>query len=155
MDPMRITPVFKTRDMTTDAWGDNPSDIQTFLAEAFISFTLIHMDRVVLDELIRLSMGAAATVGQVARAGTRMGNNVARFAAGYKFFGVQITSPVAAKPWQFFHCMLADNPIEFPLGTEKSMVPIRFRAILYTTDPYQGGVGAQNQLLWSHTVLDT
>ncbi len=146
--------MFRHIDVNADAWGQEPFDVQFMLSEVIISCTLIHLDRSILDECIRLSMGAPTTVGMVARAGTRMGNNVARFAVGYKFFGLQITSPVAAKPWQFFHTFLPEQPFEFPLGTEKSRVPIRFRAINYTTDPYQGGVGAQDQLLWSHTVLD-
>lgn len=148
-DPVRIRPSFRHRDINLDAWGGEiPADTQWMLAEIQINCTLIHVDISVLEEIIRLSMGAPAAFGQMARAGTRMGNNSALLSATQAYFKLVITSPVAARPWRFFATFLAQPPLEFPLGTEKSMIPVQFRVIPYTQDPYGGGTGAQNYVLF-------
>lgn len=161
-DPVRITPVFRHRDINVDAWGEAPADIQWMLAEVQVSFTLIHMDRAVLDECLRLSMGGPSAIGQMSRAGTRMGNNVVWPAVGNKFIQLFLSSPIGAKSWRFFFSYLTNPPMEFPLGTEKSMVPVNWRVIPYplaststASDPanVQGTsiLGATNYQLWSHT----
>ena len=83
-----------------------------------------------------------------------MGGNVARFAAGNNFIGLNLTSPVASKPWRFYFAYLVAPPATFPLGTEKSIIGLQWRAIPFTVDPWQGGSGALGQILWDH-VLDT
>lgn len=161
---VRITPVFKKMDVNVNAWGDAPVDVQHMLAEVLISMDLVHFDRTVLDECIRLSMGGGgASLGEVNRAGALLGNNLARFASGNRYIGLNIASPVSAKPWRFYYAYLADNPAEFPVGVQRSIVSCNWRAIPYTNDPWGGGTaqpntvagtGALNAVIWDHT-LDT
>ena len=147
-DPVRVQPIFHHRDIRLDAFGDSPAEVQWMLAECLISFTLIHVDMNVLEECLRLSAGGPALYGEMARAGARLGNNLPRFAAGNNYISLTISSPVAARPYRFFFTYLENPPAEFPLGTEKSMIPIRFRCIPYSQDPYGGGLGAQNYVLY-------
>ena len=169
--PVRISFDFHHADMNVDAWGtDIPVDVQWMLLGANITMNLIHFDKNILDVVVQLSMGADpvnnnGSLTQMGRAGQRLGNNQPRFGpavgnpgtgyqAGNNYIGLNLTSPVLGKPFCFFYTYLTGNPYELPLGTEKSVVPLNFRAIPYTQDPYQGGLGAYNQQLFSHT-LDT
>lgn len=163
-DPVRVTPIFRHRDINLDSWGGEvPADVQWMLSEVMVSFTLIHMDRAILDECLRLSMGGPSAIGQMSRAGTRMGNNIVWPNAGNKYIQLFLSSPIGAKPWRFFFSYLTNPPMEFPLGTEKSMVPVNWRVIPYPlastsiplgSDPanVQGStiLGATNYQLWSH-----
>lgn len=157
-DPVKITPTFNHMDVNVDAWGKAPAEVQWMLATVDITFTMVHFDRSILDTCIGLSMGGRATAGQMGRAGQRMGGNFARFAAGNNFISLNIASPVGSKPWRFFFTYLTNQAFEFPLGTERSLVPMRWRCVPYTTDPagIAGGVilGAQGYQLYDHT-LDT
>jgi hypothetical protein len=152
---VKVSLDFKNRDITLNAWGDQsvPADVQHMLAMATVTLSLIHYDTAVLDECIRLSMGGPAAVGLVSSAGRRLGNNLARFAAGNRFISVNIASTVGAKPYRFYYCHLI-NTADFPSGTERQVVAVTFRAIPYTTDPWGGGLGALGSVLWDHT-LDT
>jgi hypothetical protein len=152
-------------DMTVEAWGHAPPDVQYMLSSAIITMNLVHFDAAVLDECLRLSMGGAPTVGTVSHAGQPLGNNKARFAVatgnpatgaagGNNFIGLNITSPVAARPWRFLMTYLANQPMRHPLGVRRSIVSLQWRAIPYTTDPYNNGLGAYNTVLWDRT-LDT
>lgn len=147
-------------DVTADAWGKAPFEIQYLLSDVIISMTLVHFDRTWLDECVRLSMGGGpASVGRTSRAGKRMGGGVAQFAAGNAFIGLALSSPVGSKPWRFYYSYLTGPPLEFPLGNERSLVQLNWRAIPYTDDPWGGGVaqptttagqGADEAIIWDH-----
>ena len=149
-DPITVSMEFSHRDIKVDAWGAPPPEIQFMLGTVSVSMNLIHLDRDVLDTCIRLSMGGAAAVGQLPRAGARMGGNVARFAVGNNFIGLNLSSPVQNKPWRFYYAYLANPPMSVPLGTEKSVYNLQWRVVPYTTDPWQGGSGASGQVLWDY-----
>lgn len=163
-DQVRVTPNFRHKGIHVNAWGGGevPADMQVYLADVTITMPLIHFDRPILDECIRLAMGGASAVGRTGRTGRRMGNNLTRFAAGNLWIGLNIAAPVEGKPWRFFYAMLA-NSAEFPMGVEAAMVPLQWLAIPYTQDPWGGsasqpntadGTGSLEALLWDHT-LDT
>lgn len=157
--PIRLSINFKQKDISVDAWGDEvPVDIQMKLAWVDISMNLAHFERSVLDVCILEGLGGAPVLGTMAHAGARMGNGLPRFAAGgvngNHFIGLNIASPVGNKPWCFLYSHLATQPMEFPLGTERSVVQVRWRAVPYTTDPWGTGLGAYGTGLWTH-VLDT
>lgn len=151
LSPERIavTPIFKHKDINVDAWGEAAVDVQWMLAEARVRMTLVHYDRSVIDECMRLSMGFPTAVGQLARAGTRLGGGLARFAVGNNYIGLNLTAPIGNKPWRFYYAYLMGQP-EFPLGVEKSVVTLDWRVLPYTTDPWGGGTGAQNYVLWDY-----
>lgn len=149
---------FMHEDIKVDAWGEAPPELQFFLAAANITMTLVHFDPVVLDVCIAESMAGAPAVGSTARAGALMGNGLPRFAPGgafgNHFIGLNIASPVAGKPWRFYYAYLARNPVKYPLGTKRTITQLNWRAIPYTVDPWNGGLGATGAVIWDN-VLDT
>lgn len=155
--PIVVTPNFRHLDIAVDAWGGDqgpPPEIQCLLADVNVRMTLVHFDRAVIDECLRLSMGGPTAIGVLPRAGARMGNNTARFAAGNNFMGLNIASPVGGKPWRFYFSYLTGPPMEFPLGNRRSVVTMNWRVVPYTIDPWNNSLGAQGVVLWDHT-LDT
>jgi len=156
--PIVITPTFKHKPIVLDAWGSEvPAEIQFKLSYVTVSMNLIHFDRTVLSAVIMESMGGALTEGTLTRAGTRLGNNAARFALNNHFIGLNLSSPVAGIPYRFLSAFLTD-PLQLPpMGTEKSITPLTFQCIAYQPDPYNsagGGTGAYGAVIFDHT-LDT
>lgn len=150
-------PVFKHMDIAVDTHGgDNgpPPEVQCFLQEINIRMTLVHYDRAVLEECMRLSNGGGTAEGTMPRAGTRMGGGAARFAAGNNFIGLNITGPVSNRPMRFYFAYLTGQPVEYPIGTRRTVASMMWRCIPYTIDPWNGGNGALGQVLYDH-VLDT
>lgn len=152
--PIQWTPEFSHLDVKIDAWGNTfPNDVQWMLACVNISMTLVHFDPAILDICIAESMAGASAAGTLQRAGILMGGNgIARFSPGNHYIGLNITSPVEAKPYCFLHCYLAQSPVVFPLGTERSLVQLNWRCVPYAPDPFGGGTGAQGVQLWSNTL---
>ena len=99
-------------------------------------------------------MGGAASIGALARAGTRLGGGNARLAVGWHYIGLNIQSPIANKPWRFYAAYMTGPPMDHPLGTEKSIITVNWRAIPYAVDPWNSGSGAAGVALWDHD-LDT
>lgn len=150
--PIQVSPQFEHMDINVNAWGRAPADVQWMLGWANISMQLVHFDANVLDVCIGLSMGGAPAIGAMGRAGQRMGAGVVRFAAGNRFVGLNIASPGAGKPYRFLFAYLATPPYTFPLGNERSLVQLNWRAIPFTTDPYGGGTGALGAYIWDHNL---
>ena len=168
-DPIQVQLGLRHRDVIVDAWGPEiPMDVQTFLSDVIINMNLVHFERDILDACLRLSMGGVATVGLLGRAGRRLGAAVggpglAPFTAGNSYIGLIIDSPVAGKVWRFYSTYMTGTPVNFPLGTERSIVAVQFRAIHYTDDPWGGslthggtdGTGSLNAKLWDHPATAT
>lgn len=129
-----ISLTYKHLDVMVSTFGGSqgvPHEVQAMLAEASISMVLANVDPGVLDTVIRKSM-ASSSIGVMPIAGTLMGGN--------SFFtSLRISSPVAGRPWTFPTTYLADNPISWPLGNERSLVSLTFRAIPYQADPSSAG----------------
>ena len=149
-----VTPVVRHEDANVDAVGQGPADTQFMYAEARVQMTLVHFDRTFLNTCIQLSMGAGAAIGQTGRAGTLMGNGLARFAAGNNYIGLNLTSPVGTLPYCFQFAYLPDNAVTWPLGVKKSIVSLNWRVIPFQIDPYNSGNSNLNNPLWTNT-LDT
>lgn len=158
---------FAHEEINVDAWRGAPAEMQWMLADATITMTLINFDYNVLNTCLLLSMGGAPgmNVGQMGRAGQLMGNGLPRFApapnggaastgtnAGNNYIGLNLSSPVGQLPWRFFFAYLAQPPINIPLGTQKSLMRLTWRAIPYTTDPWGNGTGAYAYPLFDHTL---
>jgi len=139
--PVRITFNFKYKDINVDSWGNTevPTDVQCYLTDANIQTQLVHYDQPVLEACMNESLGSAVTIGTMQRTGTRMGNNAARFSAANSYIGLNLTSPVAGLPWRFWYAYMVGPPITIPLGTERSLTVVNWRAIPYTNDPWGGG----------------
>jgi hypothetical protein len=158
---------FKQDDMDVDAWGGRkgePVDVQTFLQDVMIYMDLVHYDESVLEACWLESTGSIGPAfGQLNRAGSRLGNNLPRFAAsnaadangivrtGNHYIGLNIASPQQGKPWRFLYAYLYESPIEYPLGTDRSVVRLTWRSIAYSQDPWNGGLGAAGYVLFDRT----
>lgn len=150
-NPIAITLNPRHKDVNLDAWGEAPMDVQWKLMDVQISIPLLQFDLAVLKECVRLSMGGANAAGRMGRAGTLLGNGLGRFVAGNKYVGLNIASPVGQNPWRFYFAYLV-APMTFPTGTEKTTVRTEWRAIPYTTDPWQAGAGALNYPIFDFTL---
>lgn len=147
-----VTPNTRHRDINVNAWGPEiPADLQFFLADLHVSMVLVHFDRTVLDLVYNESVGGPSAIGQMGRAGQRMGANSLRFAPNNHYIGLNLTSPDGGVPWRFFFAYMTGPPFSMPLGTERSLVPVSFRVIPYTLDPYNNGLGATNYPLWDYS----
>lgn len=159
---IQISPQFYHDEINVDAWGQAPVDVQFMLASVTVRMTMIHYDNSVLDTCVQLSMGGAPAIGQTNRAGQRLGNGLARFApalanpgtgynGGNNLIGLNLSSPVLGKPWRFLYAFLSTQPATWPLGTKRSATQLTWTAIPYTTDPYNGGLGAYGATIWDHS----
>ncbi len=75
--PITITQYWNHLDITVNAYGQAPPEIQWMNGWATITMRLVHFDPTVMDICARLSMGGAPAIGTVGRAGALMGNGVA------------------------------------------------------------------------------
>lgn len=153
-DAIRVQLDFKHKDINMDAWGEVAAEVQFMLAGANISISLIDFDRSILDICLQQSMGGTPAIGTMPITGARLGNGAARFANANHFIGLNLSSPVGNKPWCFMYAYMTGTPIDFPLGTEKSIVQTNWRAIPYDTNYYNAGNAAYGLPLWTH-ILDT
>lgn len=171
-DEIQVRPSLNKLDVKVNAWGEDPVDVQQMGGEATITMNLVHVDRTILDTCIKLAMGAAVanTPGTFGRAGLLMGNGLAMFNAGNRLISLNITSPIGGggravdgdRPWHFLSCYLADNPVVFPVGVQRSIIAVTWRAICYTNDPWgdsagvqtgtSAGTGKAGAVLWNHTL---
>lgn len=167
-DKISVEPQYYHEDINVDAWGKAPAEVQWMLGTLNVRMTLVNVDMQVLSICAALSQGGApaaiaapqsfAAAGVMNRAGTTMGGNVARFAPGNNYIGLNLSSPIGNLPFRFFYAYLAQPPYSIPLGTEKSIITLNWRVIPYTQDPagISNGViyGATNYALWD-TTLDS
>lgn len=157
-DQITCTPQFKHAPIEVNAWGEVPPEIQFMLSSVNISMTLVNFDNTLLQECLRLSMAGAAAAGTLPRAGSLMGNGLARFVynastgLGNNFIGLNIAAPVSGFPWCFLYAYLTGPPAVFPMGVERQIVTLNWEAIPYNVDLWNGGLGAKGQVLWQHTL---
>jgi len=161
-DEIQVFPRYYHQDLNVNAWGpQTPANVQSFPFDALITINLYHFDQAVFEACHNESLGGVGTFGTNPRAGVLMGRG-ARFAANNSFIGLNITSPVAGLPYRFLYTyMVAPAPSKIPLGVEAQMIPTVWRAVLYSDDPYGGGVaqpgtvfggGSANAVLFDRTL---
>lgn len=138
-----------------DAYGDGPPESQFMGASATVNMTLVHFDSDVLDVCIQEAWGSSPALGQLGHAGSLMGNGRARFAPGgvlgNHFIGLNLISALGSPDWRFLNTTLAQTPIEFPIGTERSLVSVVWEALPYSIDPWNNGNGSFGVPIWDHT----
>jgi hypothetical protein len=156
-DAISVTEYWNLDDIGVDAYGNtgrpNPPDRQVFGGYAAIEMNLVHYDVGILQECIRLSWGGAPAEGQQARAGTLYGGNVPLYNPGNFYISVGVSSPVGGIPWTFLACTLSERPFVYPLGTKRSVVVLRWDAIAYSVDPWNGGTGSLGVPVYTHQLL--
>ena len=154
-DAIDVTFELRHKDLKVDAWGEAPPDVQMMLATATITMNLIHYYQDVLAACIREACGGASAEGTMPRAGLLMGGNAVRFDPLNHYIGLNILSPVEALPWRFFTAYLSGNAMRVPIGTERKVIPLTWRAIPYGgVDPWSTGLASEGQPVYDRT-LDT
>lgn len=153
--PIRIQIMTNRLNIKVDAYGDGPPESQFMGAGAMIYMTLVHFDPDVLEACLQESWGSSPGVGLLGHAGSLMGNGLPRFGAGgvlgNHFVGLNLISATGQRPWRFYHCSLADNPIEFPIGAERSLIQLTWQAFPYSADPWNSGNGSYGVPIYDHT----
>lgn len=142
-DPIVLSPKFHHKDVFIDDFGPNvPAEVLWMLAEVRITMNLVHFDISVLRKCLANSMGNANAVdafdgsineGEFAGAGIPMGGNKNRFVAGNQYISLNIRSEVVngGLNWRFPTAYLAESPMTFPMGTERTIASLNWRAIPY------------------------
>jgi hypothetical protein len=156
---VRISFEFGHKDLIVNAWQGAPPELQVMLGTARIDASLINFNKFTLNELQRLSQGGPAVVGQVARAGARLANNIGLYLSGNNLAGIYIAAPVnSGLPIHFPAVYLVAPPFSYPLGTDAEVVPVQFRAIPWLgtsggspLDPWGGGTGALGATLFDRS----
>jgi hypothetical protein len=144
--PVSMSFNFTHDEIQVNAWGGRiPPALQFMLSSVDIRLSLIHFDRAVLEEAMRISMGSAPAIGQMPTAGQVMKQPS-------DFVQLTLTSPVLGVPWNFPATYIVGTPVEWPIGAEKSVIQVSFRALPIPAggDPYQGGVGSKGTVVWTH-----
>lgn len=137
-----------------DAYGDGPPESQFMGAGATVVTNLVHFDSDVLEACLQEAWGSSPALGALGHAGSMMGNGLPRFGpggiTGNHFVGLNILSALGKQPWRFLNTCLADNPIRWPLGTERSIVSCNWQAFPYSVDPWNNGQGSFGVPIWDH-----
>ncbi len=137
-----------------DAYGDGPPESQFMGAGATVQMTLVHFDSDVLDFCVQEAWGSTPGFGQMGHAGSLMGNGLPRFGPGgvngNHFIGLNLISAPGKRPWRFYYAALADNPIDFPIGTERSLITLNWEAFPYSVDPWNNGNGSYGVQIWDN-----
>ena len=172
-DAIRISPAITQKGIHTDDYGpDVPAELMWLLGEVRVRMTLVHYDADVLDVAWTESMGGpfylsdqgagtfttagdsnVLTAGWMQPAGMLYGNGLARLASGNHYMGLNVTS-ASGIPYRFPTAVLAEQPFELPLGAEKSLTVLNWRAIPYNPPNAAGDVYSSGAVLWDRT-LDT
>ena len=174
LGPVRILPRSLRRNIFSDYTGsDVPRDLMTNLADVNIKMTLIHYDNRILAACIAESMGRSLTdqesitdsgsEGTLTGVGTLMGGGNQLFSPGCHYLSLYLSSPVLDYPWRFFTCYLDTPPIEIPIGVQKNLVELNWKAIPYMLPTSQlrikyiseESVSSKPALLWAHTDTTT
>jgi hypothetical protein len=155
-ESISITIQSERRPIIVDAYGGKPPESQFFGAMAAVSMSLVNFDPDILEFCLTESWGSSPGVGQLGHAGALLGNGLARFAPGgvngNHFIGLNIQSALGTQPWRFLYAYLADNPIDWPIGAEKSIVRTSWESIPYSPDPWNNGNGSYGVQLYDHTL---
>jgi hypothetical protein len=154
--PIQLSIDYRHLLIRVDAYGDCPPEIQSFGSFAYIAMTLVHFDYDVLMFTVAEAMGSSPGEGMLGHAGTLMGGGLARFGAGgingWHYVGLNVISATGKPPWRFLNSVLFEQPLSFPLGTERSLVGVRWASIPYSVDPWNGGLGSYGVPIYDHNL---
>lgn len=153
--PIVISPRFRHHDHATDkTGGELPADVMWLLGDVRIRMPLIYFDKDILDNCIKEAR-AGTTITTEVSAGTMLGRGKALGADGNHFVSLNLVNGDATngRPWRFRASYLAEQPLEWPAGTKRSVVIATFRAISYfpLAEGTEGGETTPNPL-WDHTL---
>lgn len=127
--PINISINVHHLDVMIQTFGGNqgvPGDVQQMLADATITMALVYFDPSVLDAALAKSIGGGN--GTMPVAGQLMGQ-------ASKFCNLNLSSPTGGKPWTFPSAYLTGTPLNYPIGNERTVAVMTWRAIPYKSNP--------------------
>lgn len=136
-DSIHIIPRYVHQDIYTDDFGTDvaPETMQKMM-DCQVFMTLVHYDKVVLEACMR-EAGCEPTAGlafSLGPGGQPMGAGQAMFGAKNRYIRVYLVPaslPTSGRPWRFLSCYLNSEPLDIPVGVEKSLVHLSWKAIPY------------------------
>jgi len=143
VDPVRVVPRYNHKDIYTNDFGpDVPVETLWNMAEAYVFMNLVHYDSEVLEKCMRAAMGGGGNPdpsdgesidGFMAQAGRPMGFGRALGSAACQYTTLYLTpySGASILPYRFYACYLNSQPLEIPLGSERTVVRLNWRVIPY------------------------
>lgn len=132
--------------INVDSQGPNaPAELMNGCAECDVTMTLVHHDRTVLAVCQGESMGGvsflpqssvptgtgagvAGAEGLIPPPGMLMGNGLLPGESGCHYMSLNLVSIL---PWRFPTAYLVEQPVVIPLGTKRSLIETKWKAILY------------------------
>lgn len=153
-EPVRIVPVYSHRDIYTDGFGPNvPVDTLWNLGECLLYMTLVNFNVVTLGTCMRAAMGGGNLdlnddtnlQGFMGPTGRPLGFGRPIGAANNNYTTIHLypTGDSPYYPYRFLACYLNSQPLEIPLGTERSLVRVCFRVIPYQPLTLEDGTTPQ------------
>jgi len=142
-DGLKVIPRFYHKDIKCDDFGpDVGPEVMWNLGEVLIQMTLVHYDEEVLKSCMDNSM-CGSDDGTLAPAGRLMGGSRALDLSSEfdgqenNFIGLYLLSiSDVTRPWHFLATYLTTPyPVEIPIGVDRSLVKLNWRAI-----PYKAGI---------------
>lgn len=136
VEQITVIPAFKSKNILVDDFGpDIPAELMWMLAEVAIRMDLVQYDNNAVMACLQESMAGGESTeineGVLAGAGRTMGAGLPVFSPGNHYISLNLLSPVLGKPWRFPTSVLSQEPITIPLGTERSVCVLNWRAIPY------------------------
>lgn len=163
-ESIRITPRYNHLDILTDDFGPSvPVEVLSNMADAKVSMTLVHFDWNIVDYCMYLAMGGTGPVndeqdydGSLSQAGSPLGfgkpmyDPSNHYVSLYLRSATETLSPPTNVPYRFICSYLDGQPLEIPLGTERSLLQLSWRVIPYR--PFTGDeISSEGGLkLWDH-----
>jgi hypothetical protein len=160
---------FKHKELSCDDFGPTiPAEVMYNLASATIALRLCHWDISVVNRCWSEACGGNAFPGDVLgmngvlqNAGTlppnglTLGRGRQPMASGNHYVSLNILSPQLQYPFRFpFTYITGDPPSVWPMGTEKSILDVTFRAIPYVPPLTPGGtpqeLSSSGAVLWGY-----
>lgn len=154
-EAVTIVPRFRHKEIYTDDYGKEiPAELMCYMADAQVNITLVHYDEDVLQICMQETMGGGdgsfsvlGNDGIMPRGGRLLGNNISMYFSGNHYLSVSLFPAASVKGWRFTSCYLNSQPLVIPVGAERSLVQLSFRAIPYSTMT-SGEVLASGVVLW-------
>lgn len=153
-EPIHIAERLYHHDINIDDFGPNiPAAVLTMGGDVTIRMTLVHYDPDVMDDCIAQAKGRSdGFPGVLGAVGTPIFSRP-------RGLGIRLNLiPLKEKPWRFFSAHLDGNPLEIPIGTERTLLAANWRALPNKSADfieYRGNVGeirSAEAIIWDNGI---
>lgn len=149
-ESIKITPHYKHFDLKVDDFGpDIPPEVLWNLTDATIQMTLVHFDPAILSICVAES-ACGGTEGVMISAGTPMGGGKPLYNPANHYITLYLSTNGGgttgnAAPWKFPTAYLSVTPFMWPIGVERSLVELTWRAIPYVPQGSSSSTNSDNK----------